>query len=345
MTRLYKRRKHDKNKAPISLGGRVFEPSLPFPWVEYPKHYGTFFRFAETESGPYGFCSCYHSAISNADQLSRLENRAKGGTSTLFLRGLDFSKQVYDDVKSGANPEDLIRETVSGACHRCSKVPPTRRYCHEMYGGSWKQHFGWYINLACYEGGFGRMAIYRRECLSHITSDEVLALHTSLVELMQQREILVKTIDTNKEAFAQLRLLDKQSGKVKRSIERFFENEARQWFGFRLVGDAWVSETLLFQAIQIILPKDNILRHYRPDWLEGLELDVYIPRLNIGFEYQGQQHAKPVKHWGGKKALDYQKARDRKKRQLCAKNGCKLIEVWYDEPMTVEFIREKMRSV
>jgi len=32
------------------------------------------------------------------------------------------------------------------------------------------------------------------------------------------------------------------------------------------------------------------LRHYRPDFLQGLELDIFIDELKIGMEYQGIQH-------------------------------------------------------
>ena len=31
-------------------------------------------------------------------------------------------------------------------CHRCNLIPPTRRWCHEMYGGRFAQSFGWYIH-------------------------------------------------------------------------------------------------------------------------------------------------------------------------------------------------------
>jgi hypothetical protein len=211
-----------------------------------------------------------------------------------------------------------------------------------MYGGAWKQSFGWYINLASIENGIGRdFSMY----LSSHIPEELRPQLESLNVMAARRAFLVSQLEEESSVYTLLRDLDKEKAKIRRSISRYFENQARSWFGFRAVGDAWVSETLLFQLIQLLLPTERIHRHHRPLWLEGLELDIYIPRLNLGFEYQGQQHAKPVEHWGGRRALESQKVRDRKKKQLCAEYGCRLIEIWYDDPISIELIRERMISV
>ena len=65
-------------------------------------------------------------------------------------------------------------------------------------------------------------------------------------------------------------------------------------------------------------------------FLNGLELDFYIPELNIGIECQGVQHFKPVDFNG--QGLDIatnnywkQVERDKIKKELCDKNGINLL--------------------
>lgn len=93
------------------------------------------------------------------------------------------------------------------------------------------------------------------------------------------------------------------------------------------IGAGWVSESELNALIRDSFPHLRVLRHARPDWLTPQHLDVYLPEYNIGVEYQGKQHDKPVEHFGGEDAFAEQQRRDRKKRRLCRQNGCTLIEV------------------
>lgn len=59
-------------------------------------------------------------------------------------------------------------------------------------------------------------------------------------------------------------------------------------------------------------------------------LDVYIPELQIAFEYQGIQHSKPVDFFGGEEAFVKTKERDERKSLLCKKNNVKLFFVLPD---------------
>jgi hypothetical protein len=134
-------------------------------------------------------------------------------------------------------------------------------------------------------------------------------------------------------------LLDPELARLKRNLERRIENMTRQEFGFRRIGEGWVCETLLFQSVRRLLPDCEVIRHYRPTCLNGLELDVYVPALNLAFEYQGQQHFHPVKAWGGLKSLGIQKSRDGTKIELCKKSGIRLVHVNYYDPLTDDFIQ------
>lgn len=66
------------------------------------------------------------------------------------------------------------------------------------------------------------------------------------------------------------------------------------------------------------------LHNHRPDWLHGLEIDLFFPRLNLGFEFQGDQHYIAIK---GAEALKSQQARDARKLELCEGRGISLIVV------------------
>lgn len=63
---------------------------------------------------------------------------------------------------------------------------------------------------------------------------------------------------------------------------------------------------------------------YRPDWLEGLELDAYWEHINIGLEYQGEQHYLDVY---GKENLIKQVGRDKIKKRICRERKMVLIRV------------------
>lgn len=59
---------------------------------------------------------------------------------------------------------------------------------------------------------------------------------------------------------------------------------------------------------------DKVLSGYRPSYLEGTELDIFIPVLQVGIEFDGQRYHNRV-------------SRDLKKDALCTKNGIKLIRI------------------
>jgi len=108
-------------------------------------------------------------------------------------------------------------------------------------------------------------------------------------------------------------------------------------------------QKLLGSILEKIYPNNVILHDRYPEFLDGLQLDFYIPELNIGFEYDGQQHHRPVRFGGiseerAKENFKALKGRDRKKNRLCKSKGCMLIRVKYDEDLTLEHIRQKIQS-
>lgn len=78
-----------------------------------------------------------------------------------------------------------------------------------------------------------------------------------------------------------------------------------------------------------MLKKNGIIfeREKMFPWLKMQRLDFYLPDYNIAIEYQGEQHFKPVKYFGGEKRFIDRKERDNRKKKLCEQNGVDIIYV------------------
>lgn len=120
------------------------------------------------------------------------------------------------------------------------------------------------------------------------------------------------------------------------------ENEVRVELGYKKKGEQWENETHLFYIVKSLFSNCLVIQHYRPQWLEGLELDVWVQEEKIGFEYQGIQHYKPVEHWGGESKLIELKERDKRKKEICKKEQVLLIEVKYTENVTESLVIDKI---
>ena len=104
-------------------------------------------------------------------------------------------------------------------------------------------------------------------------------------------------------------------------------------------------ETQLGFILREIFPEKTIITHYTPTFLDGLELDFFIPDLNLAFEYQGQQHYKPIGHWGGGNKLLIQQEHDERKKKLAKRKNINIIEISYDDHLTKEFIFKKIKNI
>ena len=70
-------------------------------------------------------------------------------------------------------------------------------------------------------------------------------------------------------------------------------------------------------------------------------VDFYIPKYNLIIEYQGEQHYKPIKWFGGVTQFEKQKERDNAVRQYCKDNNIKLLEIRYSKNHNVSKIIKK----
>lgn len=93
----------------------------------------------------------------------------------------------------------------------------------------------------------------------------------------------------------------------------------------------WKSEQMVFEELKKHFPQFTILTQYSPKWLSPLRLDIFIKEINLAIEYQGEQHFRPIKFFGGTKTFEQQVINDKLKKQLCAKNNVDIFYIAYYE--------------
>ncbi len=109
-----------------------------------------------------------------------------------------------------------------------------------------------------------------------------------------------------------------------------------------IIKPKWKHELSLFNAVRKRYP--DTLYQYRPDWLGLQSLDIFIPSLNTGIEYQGIQHYRPIGFFGGEEALIARWELDQQKKKLCEANHVRLIEWPYDLEPTDRNIRNTLEQ-
>jgi len=267
-------------------------------------------------------CSCTRDAIENflAIRLSHPVRKEAYPNGWFILDPRHFPYALVAQLRiSGAPSEFDIMEWLQfqhKLCHECNHAVPSFRYCHEMYGTVFKQNFGWYINKQAYE--YGVDPDYQ-----HAPDQETILLDRCPQDIRELWEH--DQLDT-------------------RVIWHVIENEVRRKFDHKKVGEAWTSETILYHIVRSLFPALQVLRHHRPTFLEGLELDIFIPEMNLGIEYQGVQHFKLIKHWGGTESLAKLQQRDRRKKALCDLARIQLIYFYHDENLSDEHVSNRLKE-
>jgi len=120
---------------------------------------------------------------------------------------------------------------------------------------------------------------------------------------------------------------------LKRKITRHFLNTLEN----NNIDAAWKSEYLLYLIAVHHYPDAQF--QYHASWLDQQHLDIFIPSLNIGIEFQGKQHYEPVEFFGGEEGFVIRQQLDAIKREKCASNGIRLVEWDYHIPINdINFI-------
>ena len=319
--------------------------NLPLPYVMYPGG-GAFFTFRESRDSTDVLCSCSEIAV-----LSYLRFKIKDSpvmhidpTREYILNSYDFPYEFIVNLMKNKVPDSpKVFNYISfegDLCHECNEVTPEYSYCTPMYGSIFKQKHGWYINKQAYEWGVDPHSfriirdIAPPQILKHVEMDPHDTINT--IDELRNRGL------NRYNLWDEYSKITKAFNKQNRKVLKVIENKVRQKFNHKKVGEGWDSETMLYNMVKQLFPKYSIHFHYRPAFLKGLELDVYIDELRLGIEYQGIQHYQPIKHWGGTDSLKKTEERDRKKRELCKLNNVKLIEIRYDEELELEAVQRKI---
>ena len=72
-----------------------------------------------------------------------------------------------------------------------------------------------------------------------------------------------------------------------------------------------------------------------------LSFDFYLTEYNVCIEFDGIQHFKPIKQFGGIKEFDDTQLRDKCKDKWCIENKVKLIRIKFDQKSKISDILDK----
>lgn len=106
-----------------------------------------------------------------------------------------------------------------------------------------------------------------------------------------------------------------------------------------------ISETKLYEEIKKRINEEVIHSYKNKNILGKQELDIFIPKYNIGIEFQGEQHFKPIDFggYGEQKSISLfndNVNRDIKKKDACEKNGITIL--YFSETSNDNFLGEKI---
>ena len=111
----------------------------------------------------------------------------------------------------------------------------------------------------------------------------------------------------------------------------------------RLSISRWVREEELYQLVTKLFPARTIRREASPVWLGQQRLDIYLPELALAIEHQGEQHSFPIEAFGGEHAFEKTQERDARKRALCHENSVTVVDIRFDDPLTIPSLRSRLQ--
>ncbi len=131
-----------------------------------------------------------------------------------------------------------------------------------------------------------------------------------------------------------------------RKEKRVKENKRRLKLGLPLIGKHFRREMELLVYIKSFFPNEKIIVHDRSTLGQNLELDIFIPRLKLAFEYHGRQHFEfwSTHYWKNYTEFKDQQLRDQIKKRLCAKLGINLIEITCYEKLSESLVLTKLNE-
>lgn len=90
---------------------------------------------------------------------------------------------------------------------------------------------------------------------------------------------------------------------------------------------------------QYIIPNENLFCGNK-----RIYVDFYLPDYKIIIEFNGAQHYKPIKFWGGTKLFEKQQERDLAVKKYCKSHKITLIEISYKNYIDIEnILKQKLK--
>lgn len=319
--------------------------NLPLPYVAYPDSVGVFIGFKERRDSSVIFCECQKKAIENYIYMrlfgkSNRENDQYHFDQIMYHNEIDrrfifdpvhFPIQFIQDLHSKKYTQDITIidhiQFASNICHECNKKMPNYNYCVPYT--KFYRSYGWYVNKRIIEYGISINTLFLElpdRCPEHIrllyTIIEPKLYHFPSVILNDSDTVIIEEKYNQK-----IDELIVQVNNIKHTVRNEIENEVRDSFGYKRIGEEWISETLLYKEIKKAFNNEKVIHHGKPEWLGKQHLDIWMPDRMIALEYQGAQHYRPVNRFGGEEGFLKTLERDRKKKELCEQNNVKLFYV------------------
>lgn len=288
----------------------IVSERLPFKFGNYCDAFIGFHRDLGTELT---FCSCQRDAIQKHVEICRIHEEATKNRERLgwyMTWPADYPGALWKEASfpfSERVPFKVLPQLMRFADGICHRCNQRLPYYPypDSPAGFFISHFRPYVNQACYGAG---MTPRGHIVLADACPEWIAAL---------DEKVRVDAI----------------------------EAQVRRAFGFPPKGVNRNQESKLWLLIRQALPECSVVRHYRPPWLEGLELDIFIEQHNLGIEFQGKQHSEAFDYLGGERALKQTRSRDKKKARLCKQLGVTLLLFEEGEALSEDAVHAKLREV
>ncbi len=298
--------------------------NLPLSFVHYPSN-GAFFGFSEDIDSEIYFCECQKDAIYNYIALRQLPSNIKyEGPRSYPLGAEAFPLDISERSQYWGN--NLVVDFLKfkkNICFRCNNVIPEKDFGRN---GIFMNKYGWYVKEEYYRLGIDT---YRHTVLPNHCQHSIYTQMKNYYEELNSKHFTIFDTDFS---------LPSQP-----PHEREIENFVREKFGYKHIGEGWISEGILYDIVKNIYPNEEIIRHHRPLWLDRLELDIFLPNKKLAFEYQGIQHYQPIEHWGGEEQFKIRVEHDSRKKRLCKEHDITLVCIDYDEPLNEQYVKHKIK--